>query len=57
MILAIDIIAILGGMLMTVGVFIEFGLPWALIFSGGFMVAMALIAANKYEKANAVDSD
>ena len=43
--LIIDLMAAIGGLLVAVGVFLEFGLSWALIVFGFFLFAFALLAA------------
>lgn len=48
--LAIDFMAILGGLLISGGVFKEFGTGYALISGGAFLFVFALLAAKAYER-------
>ena len=43
---AIDLMAIIGGILISVGVFLQFGLALALIAGGALLIILAMRAAN-----------
>ena len=43
---AIDLMAIIGGILISVGVFLQFGLAFALIAGGALLILLAMRAAN-----------
>jgi len=43
---AIDLMAIIGGILISVGVFLQFGLAFALIAGGALLIILAMRAAN-----------
>jgi hypothetical protein len=44
--IAIDLMAIIGGILISVGVFLQFGLAFALIAGGALLIILAMRAAN-----------
>lgn len=41
----IDILCVLGAIILSIGVFLEFGLGFSLIVFGAFMIKFALISA------------
>ena len=44
--IAIDMLAVIGGILISVGVFLGFGLAIALIVGGALLILLAMRAAN-----------
>ena len=44
--IVIDGIAILGGLLLSAGVYLEYGLGFSLIAAGFFLFSLALVSAN-----------
>lgn len=54
--LAIDALAIVGGILLCAGVYLVLGTGCALIMAGCLLIGLSLKAANVYEGSNAADS-
>ena len=53
--IAIDVLAIIGGMLIVAGVFLQFGLAVALMTGGALLIILALRAAKVQEESNVTD--
>lgn len=54
---AIDAIAIVGGLLIVAGVFLQYGVAVALMCGGFLLILLALKAAKVYEVGNVTDRD
>lgn len=52
---AIDVIGVLGGVCVSAGAFVQFGMGYALMTAGGLLVCLSLRMAHLYGVANAAD--
>jgi len=54
---AIDVIAVMGGVILAGGVFLQCGLPYSLMVAGFLLIAFATKAAKVQEDANVSNSE